>query len=885
MYYKKPIEDIFKEFSTTFHGISQLEAKERLKKYGLNIFKTAKARSVWQLILNQFSSPLIYILIIAALFTIIIRHYIDTWVILAIVIINSIVGFFQEYKAEKAMESLKKLTSLKAFVIRNSIEDRIDSIELVPGDIIILSAGNKVPADVRLFEVKDLQTDESTFTGESLSVIKQIEILANENLSIADQKNMAFMGTVITNGRGKGIIVKTGEQTELGKISKEVKSTVKEISPLQKKFINFSHKIGLITIGLAFIVLVLGIIEGINLNEIILFTISMMVAIIPEGLPIAATITMAIGLKKMADKNAIVKKLIAVETLGSCNFICLDKTGTITENQMTVVKSYTNGKEFDYTGIGYNPAGEILFNSKKINKDKDLKELLLTGLLCNKSDLYEENNEWRITGDPTEGALIVAAQKYGIDINKNEYLYRLIDEIPFNSYRQYMATMYQFDNSCIIFVKGSPEKILEFTGNINNTELHNQYLKMAESGLRVLGFGIKQIDNICPKNLDLEREATNELSFAGFQGIIDPPKKSAIQAVSATQKAGIKVIMFTGDHKITAIAIAKKIGIYNPDDLVITGQELDQHGDKFLEEFVEKISVYARVSPGHKLKIVEALQKKGNIVAVTGDGINDAPALKKANIGVAMGKVGTDVAKEASDMVLKDDNFESIFEAIKVGRVIYENIRKVVYFLLSSNVGTTLTIIMTLILGLPLPFLATQILWMNLVTNGLQDIALAYEPNEKNIEKKPPRNPKQNIISSYLLKRIILIGLVITIGTLGLFWYELQRGSSLTYARTTAMNTIVFFQFFQAWNSRSLEKSIFTINFFSNPFLFVSLAIALIAQILVLNYTPLQYIFHSTNLEPITWIQNIFVASTILIAVEIDKFIRNRIIFKNLNII
>lgn len=878
MYYKKSIEEIFQEFSTSLHGISQEEAKNRLKKYGPNILKEKKAISAWKLLLHQVSSPLIYILITATLFTIVIKHYIDTSVIFSIVVINTIVGFLQEYKAEKAMEELKKLSSLCAYVVRESKEDRIDSAEIVPGDVIILSAGNKVPADIRLFETKEFQVDESAFTGESTTVSKEADIIYSNNLSIADQKNMAFMGTVITNGKARGIAVNTGEYTELGKISKEIKETTKEVSPLQRKFTRLSNKIGLITIGLAIAVIILGIIEGIKLDEIILFSISMMVAVIPEGLPIVATITMAIGFKKMADRNAILRKLIAAETLGSCNFICSDKTGTITENQMTVVKSYANSKEFIYTGIGYNPSGEIFHNQQKIKEDKDLESLLLNGLLCNEAELYEENNEWYINGDPTEGALITAAQKYGLDIDKDKYEYKHIDEIPFSSYRQYMATMYKCKQNYIIFVKGSPEKILQFTGNTDNSELQNQYLKMAESGLRILAFGAKQLTENCSKDIDLEHEATNKLTFTGFQGIIDPPKKSAVQAIQEAQNAKIKIVMLTGDHKITALTIAKEINIYKPSDIVMTGQELDQHGNRFLEDCVEKISVYARVSPGHKLKIVEALQKRGNIVAVTGDGINDAPALKRANIGIAMGKIGTDVAKEASDMILKDDNFESIFEAVKIGRVIYDNIRKVTYFLLSSNAGIALAIIMTFILDLPLPFLATQVLWVNLATSGLQDISLAYEPAENNILKRPPRNPNSEIISPYLLKRIIIISIVITIGTLSLFVHELRSGSSLTYARSAALNTIVFFQLFQAWNSRSLDKSIFKINPVSNPFLFISLILAVLAQISILTYPPLQYIFHTTNLSINTWIQTILVASTIVIAVELDKLIRKKYI-------
>ncbi|OGI05254.1 MAG: hypothetical protein A2104_09585 [Candidatus Melainabacteria bacterium GWF2_32_7] len=871
MYYNENIDEVFREFNTSYRGISNEEAQNRLKKYGLNSLKEKEENPVWKLILHQFTSPLIYILLIAAVFTVCINHYIDTAIILFIVIVNAIIGFFQEHKAEKAMQALKKLVTQKAFVVRNCKEDRIDAIKIVPGDIVTLSAGYRVSADIRLFEIKELEIDESMFTGESLPVHKQFEVINKDNVPVADQKNMAFMGTVITNGRGKGVVVRTGERTELGRISREVKATTKELSPLQKKFVDFSKKIGLVSVILAIFVVFLGLVKNISLVEIILFAISMTVAVVPEGLPIVVTVTMAVGLKRMAEKNAILRKLIAVETLGSCNYICSDKTGTITENKMTVVKVYTNGKEFEFTGVGYDPVGDILHDKQRIEQDDDLNKLLLTGLLCNSSDLYEENGEWQIKGDPTEAALIVSAMKYGIDIEEKEYKYKLVDEIPFSSKRQYMAVMYKFDNDCAVFIKGAPEKILDFSKDENKEKLSNQYIQMAEAGLRVLGFGVKHLYNVCPEDVDLEKESTSDLEFVGFQGIIDPPRQSAIDAIKSTQKAGIKVVMLTGDHKVTAKSIAGQIGIYKSGDLIMTGQELDESGENFLNRCVDKISVYARVSPHHKLKIVEALQNKGNVVAVTGDGINDAPALKKANIGVSMGKIGTDVAKEASDMVLKDDNFESIFEAVKVGRIIFDNIRKVTFFLISSGVGIALSIILSLIFNLPLPFLATQVLWVNLVTNGLQDIALAYEPGESGIEKRKPKNPRENIINSPILKRITIIGIIIAIGTLLLFWYKLEQGTDLTYARTTALNTIVFFQFFLAWNARSFRKSIFKMNPFSNPFLFVSLATALFAQISVLTFKPLQFIFHTTQLDFTTWIQTILIASVVILVVEIDK--------------
>jgi len=873
--YNETIPETFANFDSSEHGLSIEEAKKRLEKYGPNEIEGKKAEPLWKLVIHQFVDPLVVILLIAAIFTAIIGHYVDTWVILAVVFVNGLIGFFQEYKADKSMQALKNLTVPKATVIRNGKEERIDSKDVVPGDVVILSTGNKIPSDIRLFEVKELEIDESMLTGESVPVSKNTKNIDVPNLPLADQKNMVFMGTVITHGRGKGIVISTGKNTELGKISEEVKETVKERTPLQKRLLYFTRLIGVISVCLSVIVIVIGLIKGIKLLEIILFSISMAVAVIPEGLPIVITVTMAIGMKRMADKNAIIRKLIAVETLGSCNYICSDKTGTITENRMSVTKAFINGKVFEFSGIGYSPEGDVLLDGNKVNNDKDLYELLLTGFLCNTTNHYFDNDskEWKIDGTPTEGALIVAAKKYGIS-EESETGYELINEIPFSSNRKYMAMLYKHEDKCTIYIKGAPENILKFSGNEKNEILLKQYSKMADLGLRVLGFGIKNINKKCPDEIDLEAESSRDITFLGFIGIIDPPKKSAIEAIKGAHESGIRVVMITGDNKITAASIAKQVDILHENELVVTGQELDSNDDSFLINNVERITVYARVSPHHKLRIVDALQKHGNIVAVTGDGVNDAPALKKGNIGVAMGKMGTDVAREASDMVLKDDNFASIFEAVKVGRVIFDNIQKVSFFLLSSGTGIAFTIIAALLLDLPLPFLATQVLWVNLVTNGLQDVALAYEPGESDIHKRAPRNPKENILNKYILIRMVIVGIVFLIGTLSLFMYELKIGHTIEYARSTAFNTIVFFQFFHVWNSRSMDKSIFSIPFLSNPFLLISIFLSLIAQISVLTFEPLRLVFHTAKIDMKSWILTILVSMSIIIVIEIDKAIR-----------
>jgi magnesium-transporting ATPase (P-type) len=878
VHYRKTVEEIFGLLSTAGRGLSPDEARRRLDEYGPNEIKEKEAEPLWKLILHQFVDPLVVILLIAAVFTTAIGHFVDSVVILVVVLVNGTIGFFQEYKADKAMQALKRLAAPKATVVRDDREERIDAREIVPGDIVILSAGNRIPADIRLFEIRELEIDESMLTGESVPVSKTSEAIAEENLPLADWKNMAFMGTVITHGRGKGIVVLTGEKTELGKISEQVKETIKVKTPLQQRLVHFTRIIGVVSLALAGIVVAIGLLKGMKLVDLVLFAISMAVAVIPEGLPIVITITMAVGLKRMADKNAIIRKLIAVETLGSCDYICSDKTGTITENRMTVTCAWAEDKFFAFTGGGYAPEGKVLLNEKEAGPDEDLKKLMTVGALCNTSNLYfdKDTRSWEIDGMPTEGALLAAAGKYGLDLEALDKEYELVDEIPFSSARKYMATLYRHDGKHTLFVKGAPEKLTAFAGRGQDTSFTRQYTRMAEEGLRVLGFGYKEFGAAVPESFDLERESTGGLTFAGFQGIIDPPRESAMQAIRDTHDAGVNVVMITGDNKITAAAIARQVNILEEGDMVVTGPELDTSDESFLRDNVERIAVYARVSPAHKIRIVEALQARGHITAMTGDGVNDAPALKKSNIGVAMGKAGTDVAREAADMVLKDDNFASIFEAVKVGRVIFDNIQKVSFFLLSSGAGIAFAIIAALLFDWPLPFLATQVLWINLVTNGLQDVSLAYEPGEEDIHKRPPRDPKENIISYELLTRIVFVGIIMMIGTLILFRYQLVTGATEDHARTMAFNTIVLFQFFHAWNSRSLDKSVFRVPFFSNPFLLISLVLSLGAQISVLTFDPLQYVFKTTQLSFQEWGLTALVALSVVIVVELDKSYRRK---------
>ncbi len=874
MYYRKTADEVFEELKSAKCGLSGEEARQRFERYGPNSLKEKKKVSVFQLAISQFKDPLIYILVIAGIVTLIIEKYVDMWVIFGVVVLNAIVGFFQEFKAEKAMRAISNLTSPKARVRRDCDNKKIDAENLVPGDVVIISAGDRIPADMRIFQAKELHVNESMFTGESRPAVKNTGVIEEDNIPLADRDNMVFMGSIAVKGKGKALVTATGNKTELGGISEQVSGTEKEKTPLQKRLADLSKMVGLISLGLAVFVFAVGLIKSRPVTEMLLFSISMAVAIIPEGLPIVITITMAIGMKRMADRHAIIRKLIAVETLGSCDYICSDKTGTITENMMTVRKAYANGKTFDVKGKGYEPEGEILNKDKKVGEDEDLKTLLMTGALCNSADLYRENGEWLIDGDPTEGALLVSAAKFGIDTDEEDNGFDLLDEIPFDSRRKYMAALREKDGKRTIFVKGAPEMVLELCGVRDKEAPEKVYKEMAGEGLRVLAFASKELKSA--NGSDLMDEIKKGLIFRGFQGIIDPPRESAIKAIEDTKTAGIKTVMVTGDNKITAESIAGSIGILRKGEIVIDGKELDSKGVDFLKQNVENIGVYARVSPEDKLRIVEALQEKGHVVAVTGDGVNDAPALKKGNIGVSMGKIGTDVAREASDMVLKDDNFATIFEAVKVGRVIFENIRKVVFFLLGTAVGVSSIIILSLFLDLPLPFLATQVLWINLVTNGLQDVALAYEPAEKDISKKPPRNPRERIINSFVLKRLFLIGGTMTLGTLFLFWFKLRGGADARFARTVAFNSVVFFQLFHVLNARSFEKSIFTMSPFSNPFLSISIFISIAAQMCVMYLPGLRYVFKTEPLDGVSWLQVIGVSLSVIAVMEIDKLIRRR---------
>jgi Ca2+-transporting ATPase len=704
---------------------------------------------------------------------------------MAVVILNAAIGYIQEFKAEESIRALMKLTVPKARVLREGVEKEINSEELVPGDIVLLSSGSKVPADVRLIE---LRADEALLTGESLPVEKITAAIKEDNLIPGDRKNMAFMGTIVVSGRAKGIVVETGQRTSLGQIAEEVREVTEVKTPLQIKFEKFAGFIGFFVLGISAFILIAGTLLGGRLSEMFMVAVATAVSVVPEGLPVAVTIAMAIGVSRMAQRNAIIRKLPAVETLGDTTVICSDKTGTLTKNEMTVRLIYDGAHTYEVTGGGYYPKGEILHEKIPITKGerRDLIRMLRIGLLCNESNIYEEEGQYKVDGDPTEGALIVSAIKAGLNPEEEKENYQQVAIIPFESERGYMATLHKHRGKKVIFIKGAPEKLLEMCTECMIGEdakikkivhISNEF---AKEGLRVIALAYKDVP---PDQEEITHEDIKEgLTYAGLQGMMDPPREESFIAVEGCRTAGIRTVMVTGDYAVTAAAISKQLGIADDTPHVLEGKEIETIDDEELFSRAKDVSVYARVSPLHKLRIVQQLVSHGEIVAVTGDGVNDAPALKAAHIGIAMGRKGTDVAKESSDMVVTDDNFASIVNAVEEGRVVYDNIKKVTLFLVSCGLGELLAILAAILTGFPIPYIPAQILWLNLVTNGLQDVALAFEPGEKGVINRPPRDPGEGILSRLIIQRTLLMGIILASGTMFIFISSIKTGVHLERA-------------------------------------------------------------------------------------------------------
>ncbi len=899
---------VLAELESGYDGLSATEARRRLAAYGRNELTVKERPGPLQILLQQIKSPLIYILAGSAVVSAFLGEVIATIIIAVVVAVNTIIGFIQEYKAEETLHALASMTAPTARVVRDGEEREINAAEVVPGDIVLLRAGGKVPADLRLLRGVELEIDESTLTGESLPVTKRVEAVPDPNAPPGDRVDMAFLGTTVARGRGAGVTVATGDRTVFGRISAEVQRVGEVSSPLQVRLQRFAQVIALIVLGATALIVALGVLTGRDLGSVLLIAVSTAVATVPEGLPATVTVALASGVYRMAAREALIRKLPAVEALGSTTVICSDKTGTLTKNEMTTRRIHVGGNVFEVTGLGYAPEGEIRLAGKPVNlaEQPGLELALRIGMLCNGSSVYEENGRYRIDGDPTEAALIVAAMKGGLRYEAEQEEYPVIDEIPFESDRQYMATLNAYGDERFVFVKGAPERILAMStsayvpaavpamelagaagpapapyetlypqeaGPLNRQAVRQAGTRLAEGGLRVLAMAYK----VAPMGLNsldgYDMEAG--LVFVGLQGLLDPPRPEAIESVAQAQRAGIRIKMITGDHRVTAEAIARRLGIARGrDSAPLDGRELEALSDLQLFERVQRVSVFARAAPEQKLRVVRELRRHGEVVAVTGDGVNDAPALKQADIGVAMGLVGTDVAKEASDMVITDDNFSTIYAAIEEGRAVFDNIEKVIAFLIPTGLGLVLTVAAAIALGLPLPFLPAQAIWINLVTNSLQDVALAFEPAAPDIGKRPPRDPQVGLLSPLMIQRAVLVGAVLAAGTIGTFGWQLSRGAGVTQARTVAMTTMVLFQNLHIFNSRSFLRSAFALNPLSNPFLLASIVGALGLHVLAVYLAPFQFFLNTVPLAGETWLIILGVASTVLIAVEIDKAIR-----------
>ncbi|MDI6716464.1 MAG: HAD-IC family P-type ATPase [Actinomycetota bacterium] len=881
-WYAQPVEEILEKLGTSIDGLTEDEAKSRLEKFGPNVIAEVKKPPLIVIVLHQFKSPLIYILLIAGFITILLRDFVDASVIFGVVVLNAVIGFIQEYKAEESIRALKKLLAPKAIVVRAGLEREIDAELIVPGDIVLLRTGQKVPADLRLIQVKEFRVDESAFTGESVPVQKTSDLIPKPGLLTFEQKDMAFMGSIVASGRATAVVVATGPATQLGQISEEVKTVGPVKTPLQERIEMLSRYIIFSTSGFGFAGFVIGILQGENPLQLLLAVIAMAVAVVPEGLPIALTIALAVAVNRMAKKNAIVRYLPAIEALGSSTVIGSDKTGTLTRNQMTVQKIWAGGNTYTVEGVGYEPLGRIFSNLEvaDLKSNPLLEWTLRIGLLANESNLVQEDGIWKAHGDPTEVALIVSALRGGLNEEKERLEYPILDILPFESELRYMATLNAHDRKVYLLVKGAPEKLLSLSRKIAGTHENAESVEMykaavmdkvyefADEGLRVLGMAYKEMP---PGTDEIKHEDVNDLIFVGLQGMMDPPRPEAIEAVACAKLSGIRVLMITGDNAHTALSIAKMMGITGSEDKAITGREMDEVDDIELQGIVQTTSVFARVSPHHKLRIVNALKENGEVVAVTGDGVNDAAALKAAHIGIAMGITGTDVAKEASDMVVVDDNFASIYRAIIEGRVAFDNIRKVTYFLLATGAGMLVAVFTTIVTVIPLIMLPAQILWVNLVTNGLQDVSLAFDPKEPGVERRPPRDPKEGIFNRTLLIRLAILGLIIAIGTFGIFIIELSAGASLERARTMALTTVVFAQFFHVFNSRSERISVFRQNPAENRFLFFSMIAAFTAQMALLYLPFMQTVFRTIALNINDLLITVAIASAVLVGSEIDK--------------
>lgn len=880
-WHARSLPELYRELDTGGHGLTEVEAGARLATNGPNQLAEAPPTSGWAVLARQFASPLIYILLVAAAVTVALAEYIDAAVIGAVLLLNATIGFTQERRAENAVRSLMGLVVPRARVVRDGKEREIDSRSLVPGDLILLEPGARVPADVRLVATNVLRVDESLLTGESVPVDKD-PAPVDAATGLADRRCMAYTGSIVTSGRGGALVVATAGDTELGAIAGMIRSEASPPTPLQRRMDRFAVAVGLAVAAACVVAFASGVALGEGAGEMFLVAVALAVAAIPEGLPVVITITLALGVRRMARRNAIVRWLPAVETLGSTTVIGTDKTGTLTENRMTVQRIWTARGDYDVDHGAVVSCDDR--SPVEASADPALHLTLLAGVLANEAEAYRTGEGMHVTGDPTEAALLVSAMAAGMEPEETRIDHPLVSEVPFEPELRYSASVRRDGNGEVTFVKGAPEALVAMCGKVLGPDgpvpidpalVLDRARELASAGLRVLAMA-RSLGPVLPA----DDGADDNLVLVGMQAMMDPPRDGVAEAVATCRGAGIRVVMITGDHALTAAAVAAQLGIGDaagdPGVPVVTGAELDSASDEELFEQVGRVSVYARIAPAGKLRIVRALQARGEVVAVTGDGMNDAPALKAAAIGVAMGRGGTDVAREASDMVLADDNFVSIAAAVEEGRVTFDNIRKVTFFLVSAAVATISAILVGVWAGWPLVMVPAQLLWLNLVTNGLQDVALAFEPGEQGLLRRRPRRPGEGVLSPLLWERTLLSGGVMAAGTLLLFNWELDRTGSQTLAQTTALTTMVVFMALHVGNVRSESTSLLRLSPLSNPFLAISTVSALAVHAASLYLPPTQFVLRVEPLEAVVWARILAVALTVVIAVELHKVLRRR---------
>ena len=883
-WHNESVKIVFESLETTASGLSKEKVSNRLAKHGPNRLPESKTRGPLLRFFYQFHNVLIYVLIAASAVTAMLGHWVDASVILGVVVLNALIGFVQEGKAENALRAIRQMLSPNAMVMRDGRQTTIRAEDLVPGDIVLLQSGDKVPADLRLFRVKGLQVQEAVLTGESMAVEKVVDPVAQKSV-IGDRRCMAYSGTLVTHGQGTGVVVETATATEIGRISTMVSEVEAVTTPLLRQMDRFARWLTLVILALAILTIAFGtLVRDYSLTDMFFAAVSLAVAAIPEGLPAIMTITLAIGVQRMARRNAIIRRLPAVETLGAVSVICSDKTGTLTRNEMTVRTIATAGNLFELGGTGYDPHGPISLSDRDVLPEERplLLEVVRAAVLCNDASLEQRNDEWLVHGDPMEGALLVSGLKAGLDIEAEGKQYPRTDLIPFESEHRFMATLHHSHaGDAFIFLKGAPERVLEMCAHQRAIDgdqpLDSHYWltrieEMAQQGQRVLAIAVKPVSH---EQMELKfGDVEDDLIMLGLFGLIDPPREEAIEAVQACERAGIRVKMITGDHGATACAIARQLKLVNADD-VLTGQELESMSEDELRQRVQDVDVYARVNPEHKLRLVRLMQEQGLIVAMTGDGVNDAPALKRADVGTAMGQNGTEAAKEAAEMVLADDNFASIAHAVEEGRTVYDNLKKAILFILPTNGGEALIILAAILFGFhQLPLTPVQILWVNMVTAVTLALSLAFEPPEQNVMQRPPRDAHEPILTSYLVWRVAFVSVILMSGTFGLFLWEVEQGASIEHARTVAVNTLVVFEIFYLFNSRYITASIFNrAGLTGNRYVLIAISVLIIFQMGFTYLAPMQSLFGTTSIDFNIWLRILFVSSSVLFLVELEKYV------------